>query len=130
MSIKFRKMSETYEVPEPDDLIQGDSESDKIVVTGTGDIRRGTLLISTSESAGKFMKATSEASLLICDEMCILCEDVTGLEAGDEYETYGYFRGKFKGTRVILPYETDEESHEDLIESIISVCRKRFMYMV
>ena len=115
------KYTQIMEIPAPDDLINGWYTASHIVLTGTGDILRGTLLMSTG--SGTFTPATS-AGISSADELAILCDDVLGLEEGMTAKAEGYFSGEFLGTRVILSYETAEDTHSELIETIRATLRK------
>ena len=105
----------------PDDLINGWYTCAPIILTGTGYILRGTLLMSTS--ANTFTPAT-ESGLASADELAVLCDDVLGLESGQTAKADAYFSGEFLAARVILAYETGEVLHSDLIEAIKPILRK------
>ena len=82
------KYTQVMQVPAPDDLITGWYTVSYIKLAGTGDILRGTLLMSTS--AGTFTPATAEGAAT-ADELCILCDDVLQLEEGQTAKTEAYF---------------------------------------
>lgn len=115
------KYTQIMQVPAPDDLINGWYTAAPITLTGTGDILRGTLLMSTS--AGAFTPAT-ESGLASAEELCVLCDEVTGLEEGQTARAEGYFSGEFLGARLILSYETGETPHSSLIDAIKPILRK------
>ena len=115
------KYTQIMQVPAPDDLIQGWYTVSYIKLAGTGDILRGTLLMSTS--AGTFTPATAEGAAS-ADELAVLCNDVLGLEEGQTARAEGYFSGTFLGTELILAYETETDSHADLIEAVRGTMRK------
>ena len=121
-STEYRaKYTQIMQVPAPDDLINGWYTAAPISLTGTGDILRGTLLMSTG--AGTFTPAT-ESGLSGAEELAILCSDVEGFEDGMTARAEGYFSGEFLGTRIILAYDTGESNHSDLIEAIKPALRK------
>lgn len=116
------KYTQVMQVPAPDDLITGWYTVSYIKLVGTGDIfMRGTLLMSTS--AGTFTPATAEGAAS-ADELCILCDDVFLLEEGQTAKTEGYFSGTFKVSEVILTYETESDSHSELMEAVRASMRK------
>ena len=115
------KYTQVMQVPAPDDLITGWYTVSYIKLAGTGDILRGTLLMSTS--AGTFTPATAEG-VSSADELCILCDDVLQLEEGQTAKTEAYFSGTFKASEVILTYETENDSHAELIEAVRASMRK------
>ena len=115
------KYTQVMQVPAPDDLIPGWYTVSYIKLAGTGDILRGTLLMSTS--AGTFTPATAEG-VSSADELCILCDDVLQLEEGQTAKTEAYFSGTFKASEVILTYETENDSHSELIEAVRASMRK------
>ena len=115
------KYTQVMQVPAPDDLITGWYTVSYIKLAGTGDILRGTLLMSTS--AGTFTPATAEG-VSSADELCILCDDVLQLEEGQTAKTEAYFSGTFKASEVILTYETENDSHSELIEAVRASMRK------
>ncbi len=115
------KYTQIMQVPAPDDLIHGWYTCSYIKLTGSGDILRGTLLMSTS--SGTFTPATAEGAAS-ADELCILCNDALQLEDGQTAKSEGYFSGEFLGPRVILPYETEADDHAALLNGIIPILRK------
>ena len=76
-----------------------------------------------STSAGTFTPATAEG-VSSADELCILCDDVLQLEEGQTAKTEAYFSGTFKASEVILTYETENDSHAELIEAVRASMRK------
>ena len=115
------KYTQVMQVPAPDELITGWYTVSYIRLTGSGDILRGTLLMSTS--AGTFTPATAEGAGS-ADELCILCDDVLLLEDGQTAKTEAYFSGTFKASEVILTYETENDSHSELMEAVSASMRK------
>lgn len=115
------KYTQIMQVPAPDDLIHGWYTAAPIILTGSGDILRGTLLMSTGTNT--FTPAT-ESGLASAEELAVLCGDVLGLESGLTAKAEGYFSGEFSGARVILAYETEESNHSELIEAVKPALRK------
>ena len=120
------KYTQVMQVPAQDELICGWYTVSYIKLTGTGDIYRGTLLMSTN--AGTFTPATAEGAAS-ADELCILCDDVLLLEDGQTAKTEGYFSGTFKASEVILTYETESDSHAELMEAVRASMRKHNLHL-
>lgn len=102
-------------VPPPDNLIAvnwGSVYPDIVKVTSQGEFKRGTLLMT--DGAGNYI-ASTKAGLTSANSFCILCDNVTIGE--NEYaETAAYFQGEFNDSKVIFPFETEEDDHDELIE--------------
>ena len=81
-----------------------------------------------STSAGTFTPATAEGAAS-ADELCILCNDVLQLEDGQTAKTEGYFSGTFKASEVILTYETESDSHSELMEAVRASMRKHNLFL-
>lgn len=120
MSEYREKLTEITQIPAPDDLVNGSCTAAKIIINGPADLKRGTLMMSSG--ANVFAAATSEG-LSSAEELCILCDDAA-LESGYSKVSSGYFSGEFLGTRIILGWETEEDDHSALIESIKPALRK------
>ena len=114
------KYTQIMEVPAPDDLINGWYTSSNVKLTGECSLKRGTLLMSSGNN--EFVPATN-AGLESASEIAILCDD-TELPAGESGLKAAYFSGDFLGTRIILPYETEEDNHAELIDAIRVALRK------
>ena len=100
----------------PDELISGSEIGfgmyDAVLRT-QGIYKRGELLML---SDNQYVKATS-AGLTTTTSLVILADNVEVDE--DEYaEVMVYSQGRFMGSRIILPYETDSDSHEELIAAL------------
>lgn len=124
MSEYVQKLYEIEEVPCADELVAGDvrqCEVGRVKLTGPVCLKRGTLLMTSGEG---FAAATAGAGS--ADEICILAEDVDLLE-GEEYSFDAYFGGVFKGSAVILPYETEDDSHEELLGALEGKLRAQKM---
>lgn len=124
------KLYQVYEIPKHDELVQGAVTRDYIQVTpGTAEIRRGMLLMSSD--AG-FTPATKDG-IAGAKEFCICCSDfpVETLEGedGSILLVWAYFSGTFKGTSIILPYETDEDDHDELIEALRVTFRSKNIFI-
>lgn len=94
-----RKLVEVEELSAPDNLIFKEGFTDVITVTGTGEYKRGTLMMSGSD--GHFTQATA-SGLKTAGELCVLLEDI---ELGEDMLalTIGAFETVFSRRRMILP---------------------------
>ena len=102
-------------VPPPDNLIAvnwGSVYPDVVKVASQGEFKRGTLLMG--DVAGNFI-ASTKAGLTSANTFCILCDDVT-IGENQYAETAAYFQGEFNDSKVIFPFETAEDDHDELIE--------------
>ena len=114
-------------VPPPDNLIAGNwgtVYADLVKISAKGEYKRGTLLMSGSNG---YVASTREG-LSTADSFCILADDVT--VGDDEYaETAAYFQGEFNDARVIFPFETGEDDHQELVELAIEPLRKGKIFL-
>lgn len=106
----------------PEELISGSAsglETYDIVLRTKGEYKRGELLMM---DGNQFVKATKD-KLSTAESLVILDESIT---VGDEEyaETMAYCTGHFFAKNVILPYETESDSHEELIEALRPVLMK------
>lgn len=125
--ITVQKLSDIEDIPAPDDLVVGTgAQSDIIEITEPGDFKRGTLMMSAG--GGEFVPVTSSASISSALELCILGEDYEVAE-GEIGESWGYFAGRFNGTRLILPYETEGDDHAELVRAIKPGLRKQPIFI-
>ena len=115
------KYSEITQIPPPDDLVNGWNTTAAILVSGSGDILRGTLLMKASD--GGFVLAT-QTGIETAGELAVLCNDLIGLEEGVKAKARGYFYAEILSSRIILPYETEADDHAALIEAIRVPLRK------
>ncbi|MBR0203566.1 MAG: hypothetical protein IJQ56_04280 [Synergistaceae bacterium] len=102
-------------VPPPDNLIAvnwGSVYPDVVKVASQGEFKRGTLLMG--DGAGNFI-ASTKAGLTSANTFCILCDDVT-IGENQYAESAAYFQGEFNDSKVIFPFETAEDDHDELIE--------------
>ena len=101
---------------EPDELISGSEIGfgmyDAVLRT-QGEYKRGELLMLDDN---QYVKATS-AGLTTTTSLVILADNI---EVGEEEyaEVMVYTQGRFMGSRIILPYETDSDSHDELIAAL------------
>ena len=112
MSEYVQKLYEVEEECRADELVAGVltlADIGRVKIAGPVCLKRGTLLMSSGEV---FVPAS--ACVASADEVSILAEDVDLLE-GEEFKFAGYFGGVFKGSAVILPYETEDDDHEALL---------------
>lgn len=113
------KYTQIMQVPAPDDLVNGWYTCAPVEVAGECALKRGTLLMGSGKA---FSAATSEG-LASADEAAILCADAE-VPAGQKAVREAYFSGEFLGSRVILPWETEEDDHGELIDGIRAALRK------
>ena len=112
-------------VCEPDSLVIGDCVASEIKISVAGEYKRGTLLMSNGENA--FIPATS-AGLGTATEICLLTRKTEVPEDNTVY-TSGYFRGIFNPDAIILPYETESDTHSELIDAIKLTLRSRSIFI-
>ena len=114
-------------IPPPDDLIAGNKGAvytDIVKLSAAGEYKRGTLLMAEADG----YVASTEAGLSTSSGICILCDDITIGE--DEYaEVPAHFEGEFNDGRVILPFETEDDDHDTLIEAIREPLRKAKIFL-
>ena len=114
-------------VPVPDDLIAGHYGAvhlDLIKIATAGTYKRGTLLMAGADG---YVNAT-QAGLSTAAGLCILADDVT--VGADEYaDVPAYFTGEFNDARVILPFETEEDEHDELVDAIREPLRKSKIFL-
>ena len=108
-------------VPAPDSLAaapNGITYAEPIKIEVEGEFKRGTVFMRASDGAN-FIAATA-AGLATAKEIVILCDDITVGE--NEYT-------ECVANRVILPYESESDSHEELIEAIKPLLRPHGIYL-
>lgn len=114
-------------VPPPDNLIavtHGSVYPDIVKITGAGEFKRGTLLMAGADG----YVASTKAGLSTAGSFCILCDDVTIGE--NEYaETAAYFQGEFNDSKVIFPFETAEDDHDELVELARDYLRRSKIFL-
>ncbi len=115
-----RTLHQIYETAAPDELVQDWVTQDVVEITASGTHKRGLLLMS---SGNGFIPATSEG-LASAGELCILCSD-RDIPEGKKAVSYAYFTGTFKGSSIILGWETKNDDHEALIDEIRGTLRKQ-----
>ena len=114
-------------VPPVDELITGNKGAvyiDIIKISTTGTFKRGTLLMSGADG----YVASTQAGLATAAGICILCDDITVGE-NEFAEVPAYFEGDFNDARVILPYETESDDHDALIEAIREPLRAKKIFL-
>ena len=117
------KMVDIQDVPAPDALVIGEASRDMIHIVA-GSYRRGMLLMSGDEG---FVPATS-AGIASASELCILSESMEVPE-GHTLATLGYFAGEFSAASVILPWEGEEDNHDELMAAVHETLRKHNIYV-
>lgn len=131
-SIYRSKLHQIYEIPKHDELVQGAVTRDHIEVDfGAKDPARGMLLML---SGTKFVPATS-AGVSTATELCICANDfpsgtISTDDDGDLMLVWAYFSGTFKASSIILPYEGEDDDHDELLEAIKSKLRTLNFYLV
>ena len=114
-------------VPPPDDLIAGSKGAvytDIARISVAGEFKRGTLMMASSDG----YSAATQAGLATATGICILSEDVTIGE--DEYaDTPAYFEGEFNDSRVIFPFEGEDDDHAALVEAVREPLRARKIFL-
>ena len=108
-----RKLCESTGIQTRDELIAGTFSGFPISITQAGEYKRGLLMIEGSNN--DFVPATAAGTKN--KDCMILADDIT-LNAGETALTVGYYEGTFKADKVILAYETENDSQEALIDAI------------
>ena len=114
-------------VPPLDELIAGNKGAvyiDIIKISTAGTFKRGTLLMLGKED---YVPST-QAGIATAAGVCIICDDVT-IGDNEFIETPAYFGGDFNDARVILPYETEADNHDALIEAIREPLRAKKIFL-
>ena len=119
-----RTLHQIYETVSPDELVQGWVTQDMIELVASGEHKRGELLMT---GEGGFIPATLE-KLSSAKEICIL-SSTRDIPEGQKAAVYAYFSGTFKASSVILPYETEEDDHEEQIELVREVLRQHKIFV-
>ena len=120
-----QKFTHIQEIPPADDLIGGWYTASPITLNAEGELQRGTLLMTTD---GETFTPASEAGVASAQELAILCADVD--TENNPITTTAYFSGTLSGLRVILPYETEEDNHEELVEALRVKFRRQGFLLV
>lgn len=124
------KFHQVYDIPKHDELVQGEVTRDHIRLNpGAKELARGMLLMLNGDS---FEPATATGAAS-SSELCICASDYTSesveTEEGSIYLVWAYFSGTFKGSSIILPYETEEDDHDELIEVLRPALRKQNIFV-
>ena len=114
-----RKLCEVIDPMPRDELIAGKFESCAINITQSGGYKRGLLMM---ENNGDYIPATAAG---VKSKDCIILADDITLSSGEYAEAAAYYEGKFNAGKVILAYETENDSHADLINAIKDSLRKQ-----
>ena len=116
-------------VPAPDSLVSapnGITYAEVVKIESEGEFKRGTVFMRVSGSTN-FVPATAEG-LATAKEIAILCDDIE-IDKNEYAECVAYFKGDFNANKVILPYESDSDSHEELIEAVKPYLRSQGIYL-
>lgn len=111
------KLVDAQEISKPDSLVAGhvlNADIRLVPFATQGISKRGLLLMN--DGSGNFVPATS-GGVSSASEIAILADDIE-LEENQSTEIYAYFGGEFKGSEIILAYETENDTHEDLLKAI------------
>lgn len=125
--VEFQLVKNEGTVPPPDDLIAGSKgavHADIVKVVSAGEIKRGTLLMAGSEG----YVVSTQAGIATATGLCVLCDDVTVGE--NEYaETAAYFEGEFNDARIIFPFESEDDDHDAIVESVLEPLRRAKIFL-
>ena len=119
-----RTLHQIFETVSPDDLVQGWVTQDMITIAASGDLKRGTLLMT---GTGGFIPATSEG-LASAKELCILSSS-KDIPEGNHSVSYAYFSGTFSAECLILPYEAEGDDHAALVEAARETLRQHKIFV-
>ena len=114
--VSFQLIQSEVPTSPPDDLISGDRGAvytDAVKLTSVGEFKRGALLMSGSNG----YVTSTQAGISTASNICILADDVT-INENEYAEVAAYFEGEFNDARIILPFETKDDDHNELIEAI------------
>jgi hypothetical protein len=121
-------------IPAPDNLLVGPrgvvyTDIVKVRVSTDATLERGTLLMSdVMEDEKVFVPCTIEGAQAPSVSLGILADtvDITV----DEYaETAVYFEGDFNPNAVILPWETEDDDHDEQIEIVQEPLRRQKIFL-
>ena len=125
--VEFQLVKNEGTVPPPDDLIAGSNgvlHADIIKIVSAGEFKRGTLLMAGADG----YVASTQTGLATAAGICILCDDVTVGE--NEYaETAAYFEGEFNDARIIFPFESEDDDHDAIVETVRETLRKAKIFL-
>ncbi len=107
-----RKLIESGGVMVRDELIAGIFKGCPIKISQAGEYKRGLLMM---ENNGEYIPATAAGTK---NKNCIILADDLTLVSGEYAEAAGYYFGRFKADKIILAYETENDSHDELIDAI------------
>ena len=125
--VEFQLVKNEGTVPPPDNLIAGNRGAvytDIVKLSAAGTFKRGTLLMSGADG---YTNAT-QAGLATAAGICILCDDIT-IGENEFAEVPAYFEGEFNDARVIFPFETEDDDHDTIVESVRETLRKHNIFL-
>ena len=126
-TIYHTKAVDVSEIPAGHDLVLGSYMASEIQVTDEGAHKQGELLMSSGNN--EFSSATS-AGLASAVEICILTRDCdVAAEAEGVTFASGYFMGTFNPNAIVLPYETEDDDHAELIAAIKTILRRHNIFL-
>lgn len=124
---EFQQITTEAVIPAADELAaanKGVVYADAILLAGEGEVKRGTLLMSSGEN---YVLATRDG-IKNAENLCILCDDTT-LVSDELAEVCAYFEGDFNDTKIIFPFETDEDNHAELVEAVREPLRAHKIFL-
>ena len=116
-----KQLVENAEMNTRDELIVDSPRAAVIKISTAGTYKRGTVLMEGT-TAGEYVTAT--AAGVKTKDSVILADDVE-ISASEYAECAAYYSGTFKADKVILSYETENDSHADLIAAVSNELRKQ-----
>ncbi len=125
--VEFQLVKTEGTVPPPDELIAGNLGAlytDIVRLSAAGDFKRGTLLMSGADG---YTSAT-QAGLATAAGICILCDDIA-IGENEFAEVPAYFQGEFNDSRVIFPFEGEDDDHEAIVEAVRETLRAKKIFL-
>lgn len=124
MPVEIELINSVAEVPQPDMLSVGSGgveHADVVKIATQGEFKRGTVLMNAAGS-DEFAPCTA-AGLNTADMFAILSENVNIGE--NEYaDVVVYISGEFNENLVIFPWETEDDNHDEIVETARHALRK------
>ena len=125
--VEFQLVKNEGTVPPPDNLIAGNRGAvytDFVKLSASGEFKRGTLLMAGADG----YVASTQAGLATAAGICILCDDIT-IGENEFAEVTAYFEGEFNDSRVILPFEGEDDDHEAIVEAVRETLRAKKIFL-
>ena len=125
--VEFQLVKNEGIVPPPDNLIAGNRGAvytDFVKLSASGEFKRGTLLMAGADG----YVASTQAGLATATGICILCDDIT-IGENEFAEVTAYFEGEFNDSRVIFPFEGEDDDHEAIVEAVRETLRAKKIFL-